>query len=83
MIFFHNIYKTSRPQQELAFGINAQLWQELQEEMFISKGVFKIPAGLTFVVHTANLRSPSWIARGGAKICHSHHHLDLSVVGNK
>lgn len=68
MIFFHNIYKTSCLQQELTFGINGQLWQELQEETFITRDVLKIPTGLTFVVHIPNLLSPSGIARVGAKM---------------
>lgn len=68
MIFFHNIYKTSCPQQELTFGINAQLWQELQEETFITKDVLKIPTGLTFAIHIPNLLSPSGIASLGAKV---------------
>lgn len=68
MIFFHNIYKTSCPQQELTFGGNAQLWQKLQEKTFITKDVLKIPTGLTFVVHIPNLLSPSGIASVGTKL---------------
>lgn len=50
MIFFHNIYKTLCPRQELTFGIKAQLWQELQGASLTTKDALKVSTGLTSVV---------------------------------
>ena len=43
MIVFHNIYKTLCPQQELTFGVNAQLQPKLQEKKFYNPGWASAP----------------------------------------
>lgn len=63
VIFFHNVYKTSCPQQELPFGVNTQLWQAFQRKTWYSKGRSSGPTGLTSGVHvTASSRLREWPA---------------------